>query len=85
MAGSRPAFARLDRPAVSRGCPPGGLPTAEAFPERFYVGVARTLTAGDEARLLQAERPASLPTLTPSLQLTSLASCRVGAGVCSLG
>ena len=27
---------------------------AEAFPERFYVGVNRTLSAGDEARVAQA-------------------------------
>jgi error-prone DNA polymerase len=29
-------------------------PLAEAFPERFYVGVSRSLSAGDEARVEQA-------------------------------
>jgi error-prone DNA polymerase len=29
-------------------------PLAEAFPGRFYVGLCRTLSAGDEARLLEA-------------------------------
>ena len=28
-------------------------PLAESFPERFYVGVSRSLSSGDEARVAQ--------------------------------